>query len=400
MDRRLLLGMAFVPVAFYAWACGGDDEAPAAPPDNTSSSSGGSSSGSTTSSSGNTSSSGGQSDGGDPDTGPPACPGNPLAEDAGGDGGASISSDGGVKLIVTANGNFLDGPVYSDLVAGGSLVYSEVFAQRLMRVPPGGGAATELRLAPGAPNRMLPIGNAAGDGGILTVLAEPGTNTGGQVASIMTTLPDGGAGPFIDTPNIATNPNDLVVSKEGIIFFTDPQYQAGGATRGVYRVLTDAGFDTVKPYPNEAPDGIALSPDGTILYVAVGGATKRIDRFNVAAGGATTAANPATLAATYTDDLEGIAVDTAGNIWVAESVRPVDANNPANGGRVEVFAPDGKKLGQIVFPDHRPINVAFGGADNKTVFIVANRNANAGGGGNADFNGHIFTFTSRCPGVR
>ena len=65
-----------------------------------------------------------------------------------------------------------------------------------------------------------------------------------------------------------------------------------------------------------------------------------------------------------------------------------------------MFAPDGKKLGEITFPDHRPINVAFGGADNKTVFIVANRNAAAGGGGGADYNGHIFTFTSRCAGVR
>jgi sugar lactone lactonase YvrE len=340
MDRRLLLALAFVPVAFYAWACGGDDEAPPAEP--SSSSSGGSSSGETSSSGG--SSSGGQTDSGDPDTGPPpVCPGNPLAEDAGtGDAGAVVSSDAGlVKLIVTANTNFLDGPVYSDLFDGGALVYSEVFTQRIMRVAPTGGAGVELRPAPGAPNRVLPIGNAGIDAGILTVVADPGTNTGGQTPGILTTFPDGGAGPKINVPAAVTNPNDLVVAAGGVIFFTDPAYQSGSATRGAYRVNPDGGVEAVKAYPNEAPDGIALSPDGSILYVAMGGTGKRIDRFTVAANGATAVANPATLQALYADDLEGIAVDTGGNVWVAEAARAVNLNNPPNGGRVEVFAPDG-----------------------------------------------------------
>jgi gluconolactonase len=403
MDRRLLLAVAFVPVAFYAWACGGDDEQPPADP-GPSSSSGGSSSGDT-SSSGNTSSSGGQGDSGDPDGGAVVCPGNPLSEDAGtGDGGAVVSSDAGaVTLIVTANANFLDGPVYSDLFDGGALVYSEVFNQRIMRVAPTGGAGVELRAAPGTPARMLPIGNAGTDAGILTVIATPPAgNTGGQTPGIITTLPDGGAGPKIDVPNTITNPNDLVVGPGGVVFFTDPAYQSGSATRGAYRVNPGGDVESVKDggYPGENPDGIALSPDGTILYVAMGGTGKRIDRFTVGANGATTVANPATLQAQYIDDLEGIAVDTGGNVWVTESVRPVNADNPANGGRVEVFAPDGTKHGEIVFPDHRPINVAFGGADNKTVYIVANRNANAGGGGSANYSGFIFTFTTRCAGVR
>lgn len=348
--------------------------------------------------------SGGEMDSGDAsDTGAPLCVGNPLVEDAGAaDGGAVVSADGGaVKLIVTANTNFLDGPQYTDLFDGGALVYSEVFEQRIMRVSADGGTATELRAAPGTPTRMLPIGNAHVDGGIVTVVATPPAgNTGGQTPGILTTFPDGGAGPKINVPGNVTNPNDLVVTKDGIIFFTDPAYQSGSASRGAYRVNPDGGVDTVKAYPAENPDGIALSPDGTILYVAMGGTGKRIDRYTVAAGGATAVANPATLQAQYIDDLEGIAVDVAGNVWVAEAVRPQNGNNPANGGRVEVFAPDGKRLGEIAFPDHRPISVAFGGADNKTVFIVANRNANAGGGGAANYTGHIFTFTARCAGTR
>jgi gluconolactonase len=402
MDRRLLLALAFVPVAFYAWACGGDDEQP--PPDPGPSSSSGAGSSGETSSSGNTSSSGGQADSGDPDTGASVCPGNPLSEDAGsGDGGAVVSSDAGtVKLIVTTAANFLDGPHFTDLFDGGALVYSEVFSQRIMRVAPTGGTGVEIRTAPGAPEALLPIGNAQGAGTILTVVAYPDDtpNTSGQTPGILTTFADGGPGPKIDVPNTINNPNDLVVGQGGIIFFTDPAYQSGNVNRGAYRVNPDGGVDTVKSYPGEAPDGIALSPDGTILYVAMGGTGKRIDRFTVGANGATAVANPATLQAQYTDDLEGLAVDTAGNVWVAESARATDLNNPPNGGRVEVFAPDGKKHGEIVFPAHRPISVAFGGTDNKTVYIVANRNANAGGGGQADYSGYVFTFTTRCAGLR
>lgn len=401
MDRRLLLAWAFVPLAFYAYACGGDDEAAPVDPDAGTSSSGGSSG--ETSSSGNTSSSGGQTDSGDPDTGPLGCVGNPLSEDGGGatgDAGIVVSSDAGaVKLIVTAAApSFLDGPQFTDLIDGGALVYSEVFTPRVVRVAPNGGAPVLVRATVGTPNQQLPIGNAIKGNSVLTVVANGGVTA--QTPGILQTTIDGDAGPKIAVPLDVNEPNDLVVTKDGIIFFTDPAYQSGTAATGVYRVNADAGVDTVKAYTNERPDGIALSPDETILYVAMGGNGKRIDRFTVGQNGTTAVANPATLQAQYIDDLEGIAVDASGNVWVSEAARATNENNPPNGGRVEVFAPDGKKYGEIAFPDHRPIAVAFGGADNKTVYVVANRNLNAGGGGAANYSGAIFTFTTRCPGTR
>src|SRR5262245_41813887 len=138
MDRRLLLAWAFVPVAFYAYACGGDDDG--APPDNSSSSSGASSGASS-----GTSSSGGALDGGDQDSGNPlACIGNPLLEDAGtAEGGAVVSADAGaVQQIVIVADSFFDGPQYTELFGdAGQLVYSEVFGPnqpRIMRVSPDG----------------------------------------------------------------------------------------------------------------------------------------------------------------------------------------------------------------------------------------------------------------------
>jgi len=393
MNRHLLLPLAFVPVVFYVYACGGDDEAAPPEQDGGTSSSGGSSSGSTTSSGG--SSSGGMNDAGE--DAPTTC-GNPLAEDGGtGDGGVSISADGGaIAQIVSAPSNFLDGPQFTDLIDGGALVYSEVFMARTVTVAPGGGTPTELIQMPGTPNQQLPIGNALKGTAILTTVTNDFGATTGQTPGILQTFIDGGSGAKISIGNAAHDPNDLVVTKDGIIFFSDPAYQAGVNDTGVYRITTDNNVTAVKnDYNGDRPDGIALSPDDKMLYVAVSNA-KRIERFDIGAAGTTTVANPATLQAQYIDDLEGLAVDTSGNIWVAESAHANDLANPPNGGRVEVFTPTGTKLGELAFPDHRPTAVAFGGTDNKTVYIVTNKND----GGGTSYTGNIWKFTSRCAGLR
>ena len=54
---------------------------------------------------------------------------------------------------------------------------------------------------------------------------------------------------------------------------------------------------------------------------------------------------------------DGIAVDDAGNVYVAST-------------KVEVFRPDGSKVGSLTVPQ-QPANVAFGGADRKTLYITA-----------------------------
>jgi gluconolactonase len=70
-----------------------------------------------------------------------------------------------------------------------------------------------------------------------------------------------------------------------------------------------------------------------------------------------------------------MAVDTVGNLWVAAGL-----NAPRPGGEtmdtkagIYVFAPDGRQLRMIPIPEDLVTNVAFGGPQRRTAFIVAGK---------------------------
>ena len=67
-------------------------------------------------------------------------------------------------------------------------------------------------------------------------------------------------------------PNDIVVRSDGTIYFTDPlygDYQPELDFRGVFRISPDGGLTAEHRADNtEAPNGLALSPDESRLYVA------------------------------------------------------------------------------------------------------------------------------------
>jgi sugar lactone lactonase YvrE len=386
MRTRLALLVFALPLSFYAYACSSDDDPPAAPGDDAG----------VDGSQPPPGDGGGQPDTGPPadggDAGPPLCTGNPLTADGGTpDGGAMIGPEAGAgapRQLATSVGDYYDGPTYTDLF-GGALVFSQVFGPftpRVVRMGPDGGAVTEVRAR--ADGEFLPIGNAIRGNTILTALAPTDL---AQAAGIWQTFADGGAGPTLETGD-AVDPNDLVALKDGTIFFTDPGFQLQSTTTGIFRIAGDGGVMPVQTFNTNTnrANGIALSPDEKTLYVAFTD-TKRIVKYTITNG---VAAQPEDLSITLIDDPDGIAVDEGGNLWIAESVRPTDFNAPENGGRVEVFAPDGTKHGEITFPDHRPTGVAFGGPDNKSVYVTANQ-FNL-----ATYSGFVFVYGSRCAGVR
>ncbi len=158
------------------------------------------------------------------------------------------------------------------------------------------------------------------------------------------------------------SPNDLTVRSDGTIYFTDPDWQKTDSrvsetmTTGVYRLPPPLSTDGV----NDAiliegglnePNGVALSPDERTLYL--GSNESEIWRYDVASDGSLSGRTK--FAETGSSD--GMAVDCAGNLYVAS-------------GTIEVFAPDGTKLGEITLAD-TPSNAAFGGADRKTLYITA-----------------------------
>ena len=138
----------------------------------------------------------------------------------------------------------------------------------------------------------------------------------------------------------------------------------------------------VAQFNGENPNGAALSPDGTKLYVSFT-IPGRIDSYpvNAATGALTNVATPVITAAQLSDAPDGIAVDVGGNIWVAEA----NATPGVSDGRVEVYSPAGKRWGQIAFPGQRPTGVAFGGPKNETLFVTVQ-------------NG-VYSYVSRCVGV-
>jgi len=161
-------------------------------------------------------------------------------------------------------------------------------------------------------------------------------------------------------------PNDVVVKSDGSIYFTDP---AGGATGdpwevpgpGVYRVSADLGTMMLLSDNFLTPNGLAFSPDESVLYVDD---TRRrhIRAFDLLPNGAL---------AKQTDrvfvDLvgpepgvpDGMKVDTAGNVY---------CGGP---GGIHIMDPKGKKLGRIMHGGPATTNIAFGGADWKTLYFTS-----------------------------
>ncbi len=172
------------------------------------------------------------------------------------------------------------------------------------------------------------------------------------------------------------SPNDVVVKSDGSIWFTDPTYgimsdyegfksEPEQPTRNVYRVDPATGAIRAVVTDFLQPNGLAFSPDETILYVADSGAShdpdapRHIRAFDVTDDGRLTNGR---VAAVLDNGLpDGFRVDTAGNIWTSA------------GDGVHCFTPEGELLGKIRFPG--PVaNLTFGGAARNRLFVTANKN--------------------------
>lgn len=162
------------------------------------------------------------------------------------------------------------------------------------------------------------------------------------------------------------SPNDVTVRADGVVYFTDPNFQRGrrpdamGGRTGVFRAV--GGQVTLVDDTVQQPNGIALSPDGRTLYVGAYG-ENRVYAYPVRPDGST---GQRTVFATIASP-DGVSVDCAGNIyWVAHG-----------DGRVHVFSPTGAAIGTIS-TGPEATNAAFGGADRRTLYITAGRTGDYG----------------------
>ncbi len=169
------------------------------------------------------------------------------------------------------------------------------------------------------------------------------------------------------------SPNDVVVKSDGTIWFTDPAYGIESDYEGhkspmeqagcfVYRLDPRSGELKVVVDDFDRPNGLAFSPDESILYVADSAASFSPDRphhiraFDVGPGNALR--NGRVFAVIDPGLPDGFRCDTAGNIWTSA------------GDGVHVYTPSGVKLGKILTPK-TPANVTFGGPKKNWLFITA-----------------------------
>ena len=167
------------------------------------------------------------------------------------------------------------------------------------------------------------------------------------------------------------SPNDLAFRKNGDIYFTDPPYGLDGLNKsplkeldfnGVFRIAKD-GTVTAVIKDLTFPNGIALSPDEKILYVAVSDpAHTNIMAYDVQPDGSVTNGREFFDAAKAKKDgrkggCDGMKVDAKGNVF---STGP---------GGVLVISPAGKHLGTLL-TNQQTGNCAWGD-DGSTLYICA-----------------------------
>ena len=166
------------------------------------------------------------------------------------------------------------------------------------------------------------------------------------------------------------SPNDIVVKSDGTLWFTDPTYGIsaefeGGKTESeigscnVYCLDPRTGELRIVVDDFSRPNGLAFSPDESILYIADSGfwpnpeAPHHIRAFDVAGDGLK---NSRVLADVSPGIPDGFRVDVDGNIWTSA------------GDGVQCFAPGGDLIGKIHVPE-KVANVCFGGPARNRLFI-------------------------------
>ncbi|MDA0365316.1 MAG: SMP-30/gluconolactonase/LRE family protein [Chloroflexi bacterium] len=286
-----------------------------------------------------------------------------------------IENDDGLSALLTSKDEkklctgftFTEGPLW--IASDNALLFSDIPGNRTHRWRPGMKAAEVYREPSGFANGLAI--DARG-----TILA---CEHGGRRVSRSPYVPDGPSA----TPTVLVDrydgkrlnsPNDIVVHSSGAIYFTDPTYglPRPGAKlvmgepharqelhyQGVYRTGPDGSFGVIIQDFTQ-PNGLAFSPDESVLYI--GDSQDRIiRRYTVQPDGSLRGGD--VFVDMSGDERpgvpDGMKVDEDGRLWTTGA------------GGVWVITAEGKPLGVFECDEHAA-NIAFGGAKFSTLFLTA-----------------------------
>ncbi len=245
---------------------------------------------------------------------------------------------------VAAGFTFTEGPAWSPQ---GFLYFSDIPTNRILKLTPGRPVEVFRKDSNGA------NGNAVDAQGRLYTCESHArrvtrTDRNGKIETIAERF----EGKRLNSPN------DIAIRKDGNVYFTDPAFGSANDARelnfyGVYRVTPKGALEAIAR-PKGRPNGIALSPNGRILYV--GNSDERnIRSYDLARGGE--ASNERVLVTGIAGVPDGLRTDPRGNLYLAAE-------------KLFVYSPDGRQIEAIAISE-TPSNCSFGDADGESLYVTA-----------------------------
>ncbi|TKC79226.1 SMP-30/gluconolactonase/LRE family protein [Trinickia terrae] len=255
-----------------------------------------------------------------------------------------------------------EGPVWFG--DGRYLLWSDIPNNRMLRWDEATGAVSEFR---------KPSNNANGntrdrEGRLVTCEHLTRRVTRTEYDGSITVLADHYQGKRLNSPN------DVIVKSDGSIWFSDPAFGINGFYEGekqeseltpcVYRIDGHTGELSIVADDFAGPNGLAFSPDESILYIVESRSEPRTIRaFDVSPDGKSIK-NGRVLIDAGPGTPDGFCVDIHGNLWCGWGMGTDELDG------VRVFTPEGDAIGHIALPE-RCANLCFGGRHRNRLFMAA-----------------------------
>ena len=271
--------------------------------------------------------------------------------------GRYVLGNAPVKQLATGF-DWVEGPVWFG--DAGCLLFSDIPNDRILRWTPGVGITTYR-----APSNYANGHTRDRQGRLIS--CEHGTRR------VTRTEPDGSITVIADAfgGRPLNSPNDVVVKSDGTIWFSDPHYGIMSDYEGfaapqenpcvVYRADPATGALDVMIDDMQCPNGLAFSPDESLLYVADTGRMHSDDPRHIRVyriGDDGRPRDGRVFHSIAPGCADGIRVDSDGNLW----------SSAADG--VHCIAPDGHLMGRIKVPE-LVSNLCFGGRAKHELYITA-----------------------------
>lgn len=270
-----------------------------------------------------------------------------------------------VERLATG-GRWAEGPVWFG--DGRFVLWSDIPNDRILRWTEETGETSVYRAGSG----VLANGNTRDRQGRLVTAEHVGRRvTRTEYDGTITILADRYEGKRLNSPN------DVIVKSDDSIWFTDPPFGLLTNYTGrlgarqelpahVYRIDGRTREISVVADDIDGPNGLAFSPDESLLYVIESRTSPRRFRVFDVDGNGTRLGASRVLMEAGEGTPDGFRVDVDGNLWCGWGMGTPELDG------VRILSPQGEPIGHIALPE-RCANLCFGGLGRSRLFMAASR---------------------------